>query len=415
MARWLTPVIAVLIPLAVWPGLEQPFSTPKLVLIGCWIVLSAGWILATRAPGVELGSGRTVAYLAWLGALGLSASTGEFVSLRATLLLLLPALCFPLLRWVRVEPGRLCTAFGLSSAIVAATAVAQYFGMDPFWLLGWIPQPGGSERLLVYGTLGNPNFVAAFLSGCLPLLLALLFGNEAGEEPRRRWPWLLALITNVAAILATGSRAPALACFAAFPVILLVGTRNAKLRSQPGFTARLASIGSSLAVVGSLVLALAIGIVFLSPARPLATTLSGRTYIVNVVIRKVPEIPLFGFGPGAFRVKYVQWETDRLREDPEMAESPFRGPQDHAHNDYVELLTDTGPAGLASFVALLVLLAAPAIERKPDRFRIAALAGAVALLTISLVDFPLHRPAESFLLWGLLAIASTKRERGSHF
>ncbi len=449
MTRWMTPMIACLVPLAVWTGLEQPFSTPKLVLIGCWIALACGWMLATRTtPKIELTGAQTFAYLAWLTLIALSALTGELVSPRAFLLLLLPALCFPLLLGMRAEPRRLCLAFGLSSVVVSATAVLQYVGMDPFRLLGWTTPPGGSDRLLVYGTLGNPNFVAAFLSACLPLLVALLFGDGTPDGRRLRWPWLLAILMNLAAIFATGSRAPALACLAAFPVILLLGTRNAKLRSQPGrkaadsetrirpttarhaeavsrradsrfrirrFTARLARIGSFFVIVGTVALVLAFAIILLSAARPLATTLSGRAYIVRTVLRNVSEIPVFGFGPGAFSVKYFQWQTDHLREERQMAESPFRGPQDHAHNDYLELLTDTGPAGLACFIALLVLLAVPAVQRKPDRFGIAGLAGAVALLTISLVDFPLHRPAESFLLWSLLAIASTKRERGSHF
>ncbi len=154
---------------------------------------------------------------------------------------------------------------------------------------------------------------------------------------------------------------------------------------------------------------LAIGIIGVSSARPLSTTLQGRLYIARMVIRNLDEVPLLGFGPGAFNVKYFQWETRYLDQNRSGDESTFRGPQDHAHNDYLELLTDIGPAGLAAFVILLVVLSWPAVRGKPDRLQVAALTGIAILLAIALVDFPLYRPTEAFLFWSLLALVTGKR------
>jgi hypothetical protein len=47
--------------------------------------------------------------------------------------------------------------------------------------LGWQPEIFASPRMRIYGTLGNPDFVAAWLCATLPL-----WTGRAGKD-RREW------------------------------------------------------------------------------------------------------------------------------------------------------------------------------------------------------------------------------------
>jgi O-antigen ligase len=77
----------------------------------------------------------------------------------------------------------------------------------------------------------------------------------------------------------------------------------------------------------------------------------------------------------------------------------------HAHNEYLELLLDTGLAGIAAFAAGMAALAAGAGQRRgPDlaRMRWSALIGIAVIMLHSIVDYPL-RTLSLITLFGLLA------------
>src|SRR3990170_5211837 len=104
-------VLTALLPLVVLPGLERPFSTPKLVLLG--IVVSTGWAVAGRQCLVgwrKLPGEFRIALAAWLGALGASAAFGSFVSPAALFLPLLAVGWFLLVMSVRPRAEDLALA-----------------------------------------------------------------------------------------------------------------------------------------------------------------------------------------------------------------------------------------------------------------------------------------------------------------
>ncbi len=236
----------------------------------------------------------------------------------------------------------------------------------------------------VFATLGNPNFVAAFLVAVVPLSIAL------GKIFKRRALFSLVLVLDAAAVFATGSRATILA----LAVVLL-------------WLAVLRRLVNWRYLAGTAIL-IAVLLLFYAPSRPLKTTLLGRYYIWHVTATHLAERPLFGFGPGAFAAKYVEWETEYWREGRSSAgERQFAALQDHAHNDYLETLVDSGVAGLASFVALLLsflVFAFQQAQRKVNELATGASAGVIALMAVGLVDFAFRRPTELFVFWTLMAL-----------
>lgn len=380
-------VLTTLLPLAVVPGLEAPFSSPKLVLMG--LAASAGWILMGRqclAGWSQLPAEFRLALAAWLGALGASAAFGSVDSLTALLLPLFAVGWFLLVVSVRPRAEVLALALVVSGTVVACLALLQFAGADPFALAGWAPAGAPQARMRVYATLGNPNFVAAFLVGGLPLTIFLQKRLQV-----TRWVVSLVLVAQVGAILATGSRGvlPGLgACLVWLAVV-----------EPPG---RWRQFGVLAVVVGVLTLAFA-------PSRPLKTTLQGRWYVWGIAAPHVSERPLLGWGPGGFAAKYPEWETERwARRPPSSSDRAFVGLQDHAHNDYLEILIDLGAAGLLAFLAVLALFlrfACRVVSPAGKELIVGASGGAIALAGVALVDFPFMRPAELFLFWSLLAVA----------
>jgi O-antigen ligase len=306
--------------------------------------------------------------------------------LRDLLDALLPPASFLLLLLIAPDARRLVTALVWSAALIGLVAILQYVNLDPFNLIGLTGSSSAASRMRVFSTLGNPNFVSAFLVSLLPLSLDYAAGRKSsgiGVLCLRYAPVCLLAM----AVVATGSRAPILALAAAGAWLLF---------RRPRAWLRFVAIG---------LIIIAILLVF-SPARPLDTTVEGRWFLYRIIAGRIAEIPLAGFGPGSFPLRFAGWETDYLRLHPEASNLAYAGILDHAHNDYLEFLVDHGALGLAAFIVMLVL-----ILRLPRNERAfgwapgdATVASIIAMLAVALVDFPLHRPAELYLFWTLAAL-----------
>ncbi len=384
--KWLRRAVvamAALFPFILFPGIERPFSTPKIILLGAFVVIAGSWAVGTgnyRLP--ELPRWFRLSLIAWPSALIASAVWGKFVSPEALWLSLFSLGWFLLVMAVRPGAGHLAVAVAASCAVTAAIALLQYSGLDPFGLFGWKATAYGSPRMRVLGTLGNPNFVAALLVAGLALTVPM------GKLLARRAVYCLMIALQAAAVFATGSRAAVAALIA---VLVWWGSLGPFPRWR-------------LAAAALIMIAL----LPLMPSRPLLNTIEGRFYIWRITAAHLLERPLFGFGPGAFEPKFIEWETRYWLEGRGTAdERRYSGLQAHAHNDYLETLVDGGLAALLSLWLLLGSFLAFAFQKArhaPGGLLTGASAGVVALAAVAMVDFPFHRPAELFLVWTLMAL-----------
>jgi putative inorganic carbon (HCO3(-)) transporter len=355
----------------------------------------------------------------WLASWTWSALFADIVSLEVLLLALAAGGLAMVLTELRPEPAYLAAAHVIGATGVAVVAGLQWAGLDPFAMAGWVaPLAGASPRLRVYGTLGNPNFVAALLTGVVPLTIGLTAhaaaaSAAAGAARARRHVLaggLAALALQLLAIAATGSRAGALGLIAAGLTWILSGPRTWRRR---------VAIGCGLAA------AVVIGV---STARPLRETLAGRIYIWQVVWPHAFEAPWVGQGPGAFALLYPGWEREARRKPPTAASAVyFAGPQQHAHNDYLEALVERGLAGPVTMLLVFTTCfrgggrtfrprgsesdGTGVASAGAEPLRIGAAATVAALGAIAFVDFPLARPAETALWWSCAALLGAPRER----
>jgi O-antigen ligase len=108
----------------------------------------------------------------------------------------------------------------------------------------------------------------------------------------------------------------------------------------------------------------------------------------------IRDYPMLGTGLGTFESAYMRYQTT-------MPRLLF----DHAHNDYVELVTDTGILGLMLGVAMALLFFWMAFQRWRHKHGMfgkcigaGGLASLIAIATHCCTDFNLHIPANALLL-----------------
>jgi O-antigen ligase len=385
-SRWLVPLVVAAVTFAVWPPVEEPFSRAKSAVL----LVAAGVLLARAAFAPPEAAAplpfRVLAGL-WPATLALSAllaplphTGGLWLGLSGGLVLL------SLLQSPVAPVPALCAIAGAGTAL-AGVALLQAVGVDPFSWGGWLGTHPG-ERMRVYGTLGNPDFVAAFLGASL----CVTVGEAASALQRsHRAAWGAALALHLGALAATRSFASLLALGAA--ALSLAWTRPPRASgSRSGRT-------WALVVVG-----LAALLLLVPWGRSLESALAGRRYLLAVSAPHVLERPLVGHGPDGFVTHWPAWEAAYWEAGAPDTERRFAAPQNHAHNDYVEWLLELGLVGTLPRVLLLLaaLLAGRRAVHARDRAITAALA---ALCARALVDFPFSRPAELCLLGVLAALA----------
>ena len=364
MRRALPAVAVGVTLLAVWPPSESAFHEPK------------RWVFAALALGGAL---LVLPKWRWT-ALPLIALTAlqPWRSVEAGLQAM--AFAWALAAW-EGDVRLLTRAAAIVGSIVGVIVVLQALGVD---VLGFAQPQVGESRLRIYGTLGNPDFVA----GALLPIAVLIVGSP------RRVEWI-ALLAIVPALVVTRSFATLLS--AAAVVVVLFARRSAP---PPDPLPALAGRGSTLIVLLGL---LGIGLV----GRDLGQTIEGRRYLVSVSLPHVADAPVLGHGLGSTVLAWPTWELsfwkERCADAACVAADPrgrFAALQDHVHSDFVEVLLERGLLGL---LALLLALGAPlraAWRNNPLLF-----AAMMTILTRALVDFPLHRPAELCLLAALAACA----------
>ncbi|HYH94528.1 O-antigen ligase family protein [Hyalangium sp.] len=395
LSGWLVPVMIVAGTLAVAPGGATPFSGVKTgVLVAASVALVLRAVLcpsSTPAPAVP----RVLAGL-WIGTLALAALLGPAARPGGMWLEAAGGLVLLGLLQAPPEPVRVLRAMAGAGTGLAGVAVLQALGWDPFGWMGWRGDHPG-ERMHIYGTLGNPDFVAAYLGASLCVTV-----GEAVCAARllTRRAWIAAVVLQLCAIAAVRSWGSLLALGAA--ALSLLWTRRLPARAELGGPkGRWWGIALGAALVAAVLLVSVWG-------RSPGTALAGRLYLWSVAAPHVLDAPVLGHGPGSFETLWPSWEAEYWARGASAEQERFAAPQDHAHNDFLEWLLELGLVGAVPRL-LLLLAALRAGRQAADARGRAALAALVALAARALVDFPLQRPAELCLFAVLTALVVSPR------
>ncbi len=325
-------------------------------------------------------------------------------------LVALALLAAPALRRRRV-------ALGAAFATVAGAVVVAVYGIAARLLFGnKLFGTLAVPTVAPFGPFVSKNHFAGYveIAACLAVGLAVGLADEArrGPEPlswlegRRAcravfaWGAAAALVLAVPVSLSRGGVVSLAAGLAAFAWLRIRARGSQRMRLW-----KLAFAFSALAVAAA-----GAALVLPSEATARVRTLTGvstdlsggyRIGLWRDSLRLASANPFFGSGLGAYEDAIPRFKSDagNLRIE-------------HAENDLLELLADSGAVGVA-LAGLLAFGAIGAMLRRlrhePHRLsrglRAGALAGVVALLVHSLFDFNLRIPSNALLFVLLAAFA----------
>jgi O-antigen ligase len=291
----------------------------------------------------------------------------------------------------------LAKLFAAYGAVVALFAVLQ--GMAPNGKLYWIwpLEQGGS----IYGPYVNHNHYAGLMEMLMPFPLVLAATRFTNGNRKIAAAGIAALMA--ASIFLSGSRG-GMAAFVAQMVmlgVLLVRKREDNWKQPLMLGAFLAVVIVFLVWMGGNELTRRL-ISIHSEARE---EINGgvRLNIDRDCLRMLIKRPFLGWGLGAFPIVYPQFRSFY---------TTFFVNQ--AHNDYLQLLVETGLAGFSIAVWFLVLVFRQAAnklnnwtETASGAMTVAALLGCMGILVHSFLDFNLQIPANAALFYVLCAIAAS--------
>jgi len=277
-------------------------------------------------------------------------------------------------------------------ALVAILALVQYFTFHGklYWFR--VLPPG----VIPFGPFVNHNHFAGFVELISPPGLAMLL---TGAVQRDKLPLLILLcVLPIGALVLSASRGGIIS-FLAECVLLIWVVRNRGGRKRQWLMA-----GGLAVVAGFLAIWLGLGGTVERFERLTHRDISRdrRVSMFRDTLRIVHDHPWTGTGLGTLETVF-----------PHYASYDDGLVVDHAHDDYLELLADTGLLGgvcMLGFVALLLWRGASNLRRATNPICRSLYAGTLVacagLLLHSLVDFNFHIPSNA-LLFLILAAAAT--------
>ena len=293
------------------------------------------------------------------------------------------------------QARKLGVILSLYGFLIAALALIQ--GIAPNGKLYWLREPrlGG----WIYGPYVNHNHYAGLMELLIPIPLVISLTHLAHEKERMAAGIAAAVMTGT--VFLCGSRGGMLAVLTEFVLLAVLMARQKKgARVALGVAAFAIVLLSLLTWLGGKELTRRV----VSVSTETRTEISGgmRVSIDRDSLSMFRRKPLLGWGLGAFPVVYPQFRS--------FYTNFF---VNEAHNDYLQLLTETGLLGFGVMVWFLVALYRNAL-RKINHWTssvtgsatLACMLGVTGILVHSFVDFNLQIPANAALFYVFCALAA---------
>ena len=340
---------------------------------------------------VPVGGLVALALVQWTTGLTVYAYSTKLETLRLTAALILFFLTIQAFRtpseWKKLAWFLMSLAFGVS-----LFGIVQYFTWNGklYWLR---TLHNGGEP---FGPFVNRNDFAGFVELILPLGLALLVLD--GEQRERRLLVTLFVVFPAAALVLCASRA-GIVVFSVELLLLGMLVWIYGRRSQ-----RWLLLGVA-AVIAALAAWLGVGYTFarFSGATGSDVSLMQRLSMSRDAWHIFLAHPVAGTGMGTLEVAYPRYQTHYIGLIV-----------NHAHDDYVELLSDGGILGGAFGLVFLIVLYRKGLKnlrraRTPVTRSLYAggLVACTGLLLHELVDFNLHIPSNSIIFLVIASLATS--------
>jgi len=303
-----------------------------------------------------------------------------------------------------------------SAALVAAYGMAEHFGIDKDH---WVQD----VQNRVFSTLGQPNWLAAYLVALIPLTWAFVLKSKAKNRKLYAVSYSLFAILYLC-LLYTKSRSGLLGFGVAYAVFWgLVFTPNLVKRKKPPTLKPFFLLTFSILLLTFLVgspWTPSLGQIWQKrtppeaskevseekPPIPIGGTESGE--IRRIVWKGATDVwrhyPIFGSGVETFAYSYYNF---RPREHNDVSEWDFL--YNKAHNEYLNFAANTGTFGLLAYLGVIGTFLFWALKHYAKKnLIIALLAGYVSILITNFFGFSVVAVALFFFLFPAMSMVLAK-------
>ncbi|MGM0607639.1 MAG: O-antigen ligase family protein [Candidatus Muiribacteriota bacterium] len=294
----------------------------------------------------------------------------------------------------------------LTGGIVSLYGIFQYFGIDPFFPPGFVQ--GNVGRLRIFSTFGNPNFLADYL--VLPFPIAFMYFVQYSKSWKGKLSGISFILMSIV-ILFTRTRGAWLGAVFAFLYItgvIFIYKKEIFFKILKYF----AYIFASLIIIAILLFTvkntrepmLEMSETVLERFTSSSTALQ-RILMWRVSLEAWKDKPIIGQGLHSFKVFYSDYqnkyfedfsaETGKPPWEHWLADSAvdFR----HAHNDFVQTLSEQGLLGFVIFCMFFIVSFYNGTRLlKKDKtfyFNLGLNASLVCVGVEAVFNFPFHRAA----------------------
>jgi O-antigen ligase len=402
-------VLTFLVPVLVLPEiLDNAFNSPKnlLILAGACAALGLYGIRLLLGREILFSRGFTPGILAFVLCLNLFSfyyTDNYYYTAHAAIMNIS---CLLLFHFVSLyidgrNSLRLLITAVAGAGLVCIETYLQYY--DHFILFRW-----AYKGIMVMGTIGNSNYLGAYLIFPLFALSGLIF------LLRGKWRLisLALLIFMLGAFLFTRARAGWMGFFLALPVFLLLMTKIHGF--SPGKYVRsnlkqVLAFGTAVMVV--LVLLWAIAPERFHVMMGYRNVTNPDTLVFRIKKYSPPSIwlfkqnPLFGTGLWSYRNMVYEAQAEINKTDPEFFKNHPEPKPRRVHNEYLEILNDGGLLAASALLLffLVVMRHGWAVLRNPEidlRDRIisaTAFSSLVAVMLSAIFFFPFRVNSTMFM------------------
>ncbi len=298
-----------------------------------------------------------------------------------------------------------------SGVLVSIYGVLEHFGIDKNL---WVQD----VQNRIFSTLGQPNWLAAWLTALIPIGWKLAFDIEKPLKTKAYWLWILVSTLFFLALIFTKSRS-GLFGFAFMEIAFWGYVLIIQFKKRNTITKILIPFAISQGAL--IILALAFGTQF-TPS--LADFIKNKSLIINVptsasssgpalevggtesgTIRKIvwkgaieiwKHYPILGTGVETFAYSYYNF---RPVEHNLVSEWDFL--YNKAHNEYLNFMANTGTLGIASYLLLIVSTLILLYKKRQPAFA----AGYISILVSNFFGFSVVPVNLVFFLFPAFAIA----------
>lgn len=322
-------------------------------------------------------------------------------------------LCFLFVSTYGEIDRTLIAAITAGVAIFDVLSITQMCGYNPFSLY-----PKGYDYFDAYtsyggeflGTIGNVDLVAAFLCLTIPLLLGTVILGAGKKRYALLVPLILSALVLIKMNVLAGLVGVTIGLLLSLPVILPMGSRGKRT-----FWICIGALGI-LGLATLYLLDMGTGM-FHEIHEVLHGNAdehfgSGRLYIWQSVIERIPNNTFFGTGPDTM----IYSGIEAFSRYDETLGAMIVSQIDVAHNEYLNVLYHQGIFAFFAYTGLLSTLAIRWVKGSGDNIRVAVLGSMILSYSIQ-AFFGFSMCITAPLFWvtlGLLDKESSRVEQGPH-